>query len=141
MTGDVISQFTEAMRARDIIPPAHIIGDGQVHRADAAGRHGKGDVSYLLYDDDHPCGWFENHRDGQGWETWRGTPNGATSEADRERYRQRVAAAKAQRDADNQRRRADAAARAQAIWQAASPDCGGHAYLAAKHIGPHGARL
>jgi phage/plasmid primase-like uncharacterized protein len=138
---DAVADFVAALRARDIIAPPNLIADGKLHRCDATGRHGKGDAAYLLHLDDHPVGGFENHRDGRGWELWRGKANGALSEAEQERYKRRIEEARAQRDADNRRRRADAAARASRMWSDASTDPNGHPYLAAKHIEPHGSRL
>jgi phage/plasmid primase-like uncharacterized protein len=59
------------MIARDIIPPEPILADGRLHRCNAAGRHGKGDATYVLHLDGLPASGFENHRDGRDWETWR----------------------------------------------------------------------
>jgi len=70
MLSNVIEQFRSALTRRSIIPPAHIQADGQLHRCDAEGKHGKKDAAYVLHLDGLPAGGFENHCDGQGWENW-----------------------------------------------------------------------
>lgn len=141
VSADVISQFTAALRTRDIIPPPELLNDGRLHRCDAAGRNGKGDATYLLHRDGVPAGGFENHRDGLGWENWHASVDRELTAAEREAQRRLIADARAQRDADDRERKAEAARRADAIWRQAAAECNGHPYLDAKHIGrPHGAR-
>lgn len=61
---DVIAAFRDALRARDIVPPADLIADGELHRCDSAGKNRRGDAAYLLHLDGIPAGGFENWRDG-----------------------------------------------------------------------------
>jgi putative DNA primase/helicase len=141
MSGDILRQFADALRARDILPPSNIIADGRLRRCDAKGRRGKGDAAYLLHLDGFPAGGFENWRDGRGWETWHADIDRQLSKAERDEHKRRMAKARAQRDADDRQRRTDAAARAEAIWCSAATECNGFPYLEKKHIGPNGARL
>src|SRR5438045_6683960 len=67
---DLIGQFEDALRARGIIPPQHVLTDGKLHRCNVEGRGGKGDAAYMLHLDGIPAGGFQNWRDGLGWEDW-----------------------------------------------------------------------
>lgn len=141
MSADPLTAFTAALAARDIIVPRNLITDGRLHRCDAAGRHGKNDAAYLLHLDDFPAGGFENHRDGLGWQDWYAKGTREFTPVERAEYRRRMAEARAQCEADRRQRQADAADRAAGLWRSADPECNGHPYLEAKHIGAHGARL
>jgi putative DNA primase/helicase len=139
---DPLSEFAEALRARDIIVPHLLLADGRLHRADAKGRHGKNDAAYVLHLDGLPAGGFQNHRDGLGWQSWHVKITRKLTPAERIEHRRRVAEARAQCDADKRRRQAEAADRAAGIWRGAVTECNGHPYLAAKHLSSaHGARL
>src|SRR5690242_13996371 len=95
---DALHQFGDALRARGIIPPPHIIGDGKIHRCDAAGRGGKRDATYLLYLDGLPAGGFQNWRDGLGWENWRVYAGRPLSAEEREDLRRKAEIARAERE-------------------------------------------
>src|SRR3954451_22625721 len=102
-------QFRAALVRRDIVPPAHLIADGKLHRCDAVGRGGKGDAAYVLHLDSVPAGGFQNWRDGIGWEDWRAGIGRSLSPAEQEECRRRAEAAAAEREADKARRQAEAA--------------------------------
>jgi putative DNA primase/helicase len=138
---EILLAFQRAIEARHIIAPRHLVGDGKLHRCDAAGRNGKKDAAYILFLDNIPAGGFENHRDGRGWETWHADIERQLSKAERDQHKRRMAEARAQRDADDRERKAEARSRADAIWRSAVTECNGFPYLEQKHIGPHGARL
>jgi phage/plasmid primase-like uncharacterized protein len=137
---EILLAFQRALEARDIIPPRHLLGDGKLHRCDAAGRNGKGDAAYILFLDNIPAGGFENHRDGRGWENWRADVDRVLSAAEQELQKKRNEAARAARAADERLRRAEAATRADTIWADAQEDCIGHAYLTRKAVEPFGIR-
>ena len=137
---DLIGQFKDALRARGIIPPQHIITDGKLHRCNADGRRGKGDAAYVLHPDGIPAGGFQNWRDGIGWEDWRADVGRSLTTAEREELRQKTVLARAEREAEEARRQADAAALAEAIWREA-PACDDHPYLNRKGVKPYGVRL
>jgi putative DNA primase/helicase len=69
-SADVLDAFRRAMCEHGLDPPAEIIVGPPIHRCDAAGAHGKGDGSYILHIDGHPCGGLQNWKDGQGWRPW-----------------------------------------------------------------------
>ena len=108
-------QFRAALARRNIVPPAHLIADGKLHRCDSVGRGGKGDAAYVLHLDDVPAGGFQNWRDGIGWKDWRAEIGRSFSPAEQEEYRRRVEAAAAEREADQTRRKAEAAGRGERI--------------------------
>jgi len=89
-TAEVIDRFRAALAARDIVAPDNIIGDGRIHRCDAAGRNGKSDAAYLLHLDGVPAGGLENWRDGKGWESWRFDLGRALTATEHEALRTRV---------------------------------------------------
>lgn len=140
MTTSPDDQFRDAIRSRNIIPPDQLIGDGAIHRCDAEGTNGKGDAAYVLYTDGIPAGWFENHRDGLGVQTWRAdigrplAPVESAALADRER------AMREQRDRDLETRREEAQQRAIQIWKSAPIETGSHPYVVRKGVKPHGTR-
>ena len=102
-----LDQFRDALAARDILPPADIIADGQIHRADCAGKNGKGDAAYLLFLDHVPAGGMENHRDGRGWEPWRADIGRDLSVTEQTAHEARLAALRAKRRGEDATRAAD----------------------------------
>jgi len=108
MPSNVIEQFRSALTRRGIIPPAHIQADGQLHRCDSEGKHGKKDAAYVLHLDGLPAGGFENHCDGQGWENWHAVlPERDLSPeelaAEKAAYRAKMEAITQQRQADKKK--------------------------------------
>ncbi|KAB2925082.1 MAG: AAA family ATPase [Candidatus Contendobacter sp.] len=135
-----ISQFRAALESRAIIPPDPILGDGQIHRCDADGKHGRGDAAYILHLDGIPAGGFQNHRDGIGWENWRANV-GRTLTPDEERaHHKRLKAMLAARRADEQQRHDHARQRAADLWDSAPPAPHDHPYLIKKAVGGHDLR-
>ena len=135
-----IEQFRAALRARNIIPPAYIV-PGKMQRADVEGPHGKGDASFIYFDDGIPAGGFENHRDGLGWQKWRADVGRKLSPEEDAAHRARVEEIQRRRENEAAKRQARTSKRAQVIWDAAPPAPDDHPYLLAKGIEPHGARL
>ncbi len=131
---DAIQQFRAALAERGIIPPADLLVDGQLHRCDAEGKHGKGDAAYLLHLNDIPAGGFENHRDGIGWENWRADPGRILTGAEKAAHRAKVRAARREREASEIQRHAEAASRARSILDAATGDPAMHPYAQAKRV-------
>src|SRR5512144_666458 len=120
MMRDPLKQFRDALQRRKIIPPAEIIGDGELRRCDAEGRNGKDDAAYLLHLDGIPAGGFENHRDGGGWETWRADIGRKLSAREQEAQQARIEAGKRERAKRQAQERAEARERAAAIWKGAT---------------------
>lgn len=141
MMTDPLTQFAAALRARGLIAPEPIIADGRIHRCDAGGKNGKDDGSYLLHLNGIPAGGFENHRDGIGWEKWRGDIGRKFSPEEHEAAHQQQEIARRERDAEIERCREEAAKRAQEIWESCEPAPPDHPYLVAKGVAPHTARV
>jgi phage/plasmid primase-like uncharacterized protein len=137
---DAVGQFRNAMRARGIIPPTDIVGDGKIHRADVTGKNGKDDASYLLYLNGLPAGGFENHKDGLGWEPWKADTGRRLSSDEQEQQRTRIELARRERETEQAGLRNLAWLRARVIWKAASPAPPDHPYLVKKSVKPHGIR-
>jgi len=141
LASEVLARFRAALIARDIVPPDPIIADGQLHRCNAAGAHGRGDAAYLLHLDGLPAGGMENWRDGLGWQAWRLDISRTPSAAEREAHRLRAQAASVQRREEAARRHERARQRAARIWAAARPAPADHPYLASKGVQAHGLRV
>ena len=138
---EAIEQFRAALVARDIVPPARIIADGDIHRCDAAGKNGKGDAAYLLHLDGIPAGGLENWRDGKGWERWRFDTGRALALVELGALRGRMETARARRDDDAAKRHAAARTRAVRIWHVARSTDDDHPYLVQKGVGALGLRV
>ena len=137
---DIERRFLEAMAKRGILPPRELRGDGEYHRTDVDGKHGKNDATYKLYMDGIPAGGFENHRDEIGWETWCSRERNEMSEAERVENDARIAALKKDRAEKEEKERAQAAEQARRIWDSAKPVFD-HPYLARKGVQSYGLRV
>jgi putative DNA primase/helicase len=138
---DAVSAFTEAMRARSLVPPDQIISDGKIHRCDISGkrgRSGRSDGAYLLHLDGVPAGGFENWTDGAGWENWRFRD---PTDAERAELAERMRAAKSANDAAAAEIAARAREKARRLWASAVPATADHPYLVRKHVAPNGLRM
>jgi putative DNA primase/helicase len=135
-----LDQFRAALQRRVIVPPDQLVV-GQMARANADGKRGKSDASYIFFDDGVPAGGFENHRDGLGWENWKADIGRKLSLAEAESQRERIAAAQRMREEADAARRVEAKARARTIWETTQPVPADHQYLARKRVPACGARL
>ena len=138
---EALAQFRAALIARDIIPPETILGDGRLHRCNAAGRRGRGDAAYVLHLDGLPAGGLQNHRDGLGWQSWRCDIGRPLTSAEGAMLRESAHAAQAERDRDIARRHDDARTRAARLWAAAGPAPADHPYLVRKGVRPCSLRV
>ncbi len=134
---DAIEQLRAALRGRNIILPAEIIGDGKLRRCDVEGHNGsgKGDAAYLLHlSGSVPAGGFENHRDGLGWQNWRAVIDRLLAPAEIAALRQKAEAGRRQRDTDEQKQHAEAARTAKRLLQAAPGEATSHPYTLKKRV-------
>ena len=115
-----LDQFRAAMQRRSIVPPDQLV-TGQMARANAEGKRGKADASYIFFGDGVPAGGFENHRDGLGWETWKADIGRNLSVAEVEAQRERMATTQRLREEADEARRAEARLTARAIWETTQP--------------------
>ncbi len=136
---DAISQFRDAMRAAGLEPP-DVIEPGSLQRFPGIGKRASNTAGWCKLFDDSLGGSFGDWSSGFS-ENWQAKRNRPFSTIEREAFRRHVAEAQAQLDADHRARQADAATKAAAIWNAATPAPGEHAYLVRKGIQPHGTRL
>jgi putative DNA primase/helicase len=140
MSAEIFEQFRAALEARNVIPPETIIADGEFHRCDVAGKHGKDDASYVLHLDGFPAGGFENWRDGHGWQPWRLNIGRPLTRAERDDLARREAATRIKRAEEAAQTQADARRRAARIWYAARAATPSHPYLAQKKVSGHDLR-
>ena len=101
---EAIEQFHAALAARDIVPPARIISDGDIHRCDAAGKNSKGDAAYVLHLDGIAAGRLENWRDGKGWVRCGCDSGRALASEEFDGLHRRAEAARARRDDETAKR-------------------------------------
>lgn len=141
MSAEIFEQFRAALVARDIIPPEQIIADGEFHRCDVAGKHGKDDASYVLHLDGLPAGGFENWRDGHGWQPWRLNIGRPLTRAERDDLARWDAATRIKRAEATAQTQADARQRASRIWADARAATPSHPYLAKKKVPGHDLRV
>jgi putative DNA primase/helicase len=140
-----LDQFREALAGRGILPPDELIADGAIHRCDAEaeGRKGKGDASYLLHLNSTPAGGFENFRDGLGWQNWRADAVRILTPAEESAHRAKIEAAQRQRQADEAKRHEEARRICALVWNKALPvdPEAPHPYLAKKGVRSYGLRV
>lgn len=136
---DAFSQFRDAMLAAGLEPP-DVIEPGNLHRFPGIGKRNGNTAGWCKLFDDGLGGSFGDWSSGFS-ENWQAKRDKPFSTAERETFKRHVAEAQAQAEAERRARQAEAAAKAAAIWNAAAPAPGDHAYLVRKGIEPHGARL
>ena len=115
--------------------------DGNWHRARVDGdRGGALNLSYKIYFDDRPAGFFEDHK--RGVSGTFSVANGADmSPEEREAARAAWQARQREREAEQARRYAEAAGRARELILAATGDPAGHPYIQRKGITPRGVHV
>ncbi len=139
MGAETLTAFAAAMQARGLIPPPALQTDGRLHRCPVdGGKPGNQDGAYVLFLDETPAGGFQNWRDGKDWQNWHsGKPQ---SHADAARWRQRQQALSAARKRDEAHRHQDARAKAESLWNEATPAVPAHPYLSRKAVASYGLR-
>ncbi len=139
----VVSAFCEAARGhRILLRPEEVVGDGRTRRADLEGdAPGTENARYRLYLDDHPAGWFQNHKDNDhGFQTWRYGQGMSYKQPVRSiRALGRVEEVK-RRQRELHQQQENAAKRAQSLWDSASP-CETFPYLQRKKVQSIGLRI
>lgn len=137
---DVIRSFTDAMLDAGITPPDTLNGDGLLHRCHVEGdRAGTLNLAYVLHLDGKPAGWWMYFKTGVTG-TW--SSSGKKEPLTPPMLRQ-IADAKAAREQERQTAHQAAKAKAQWIWEQATPitEQSKHPYLMRKRVNPYGARL
>jgi putative DNA primase/helicase len=132
-----VQQFKQAMLASGIIPPSHIVADGQRHRFHVEGRKASSkDGAYFLHLDSNPVGWFMD------WKT--GISGKWTADGKLRPFtiamRQQIEQERKQRELEKQLCHEQAAKTAAYIWGKAIPATD-HPYLTRKKIQPHHSRI
>ena len=136
---DSTSQFTEAMRAVGLTPPAHI-QPGKIYRFPGADKSPNNKAGWCKLFDDGIGGVYGDHSTGlsENWQARRDTPY---SQAEQEAFKRQLAEARKQREAEEQERHSEAAKKAARTLQDATPAPDDFPYLTRKGIKPNGARL
>lgn len=138
---DTVAAFAQAIHATGMVPPAHILPDGKLHRFDPDGRgNGRnGSGWYALHLDGVPAGIFGDWRAGFT-QTWCSKATSEMTQGEQDEWRATIRAMQAQRHAETLQRQQDAAGLALRHWQAATPARVDHPYLARKGVQPYGIR-
>ncbi len=141
------TSFADAITSAGLTPPAEIIDDGALHRFAPNGK--KTDLAgwYILHGDGIPAGAFGDWREGMV-QNWRADIGRRLTDAEEKAIRQRASLVRKAREAAERQGHEEAAAKAEALWQAAKPvtAVSDHPYLERKRasvyqnvrIGPDG---
>ena len=144
------SSFADAITAAGLTPPDKIIDDGELHRFAPNGK--KTDLAgwYILHGDGVPAGAFGDWREGL-CRNWRADIGRQLTDAEEAAQRFRAKLLRQAREAAERQDHEEAAAKAEALWQAAKPvtAISDHLYLERKRasvyqnvrIGPDGLLL
>ncbi|MDZ4734271.1 MAG: toprim domain-containing protein, partial [Nitrospirota bacterium] len=135
-----LDSFCHAMEAAGLVPPDPIIADGTLHRFPTNGRPDDDAGWYVLYGDGIPAGTFGCWRYGVK-ESWCAKSDQQMTRAEWTAHQRRIEKIQRDREAEDQRRHAEAAAKAQWIWDSATPAPDDHPYLQRKQVKAHGLRV
>lgn len=135
-----VEQFRRAMHAAGINFDDEIIADGQLHRAYVQGdKPGTRNLSYVLYLDGLPAGYFEHFKTGIK-QNWRADTNRRLTPQEVIAMRVRIDEERRQKEIALHEQHENAAAKATHLWNS-SIIAKSHLYLAKKCIKPHGVRI
>lgn len=114
------TSFADAIIAAGLTPPPEIIDDGALHRFAPNGK--KTDLAgwYILHGDGIPAGAFGDWREGMV-QNWRADIGRRLTDAEEKAIRQRASLVRKAREAAERQGHEEAAAKAEALWQAAKP--------------------
>ncbi|WP_323162833.1 VapE domain-containing protein [Stenotrophomonas maltophilia] len=144
-THDIVSDFTNAMRAAGITPDPRgldaINADGQLVRFHIEGdKRGTRNGWAVLFGDNIPAGEFGSWKTGEA-HTWCAKSTETVTPAERQAIQARVEAARAERERQQREREGEAAKAANLIWAEATAADDTHPYLQRKGIYAHGLRI
>ena len=125
--------FMQAIADAGLTPPAEIDDDGELHRFSTNGRPGDLAGWYILHGDGIPAGAFGDWREGLV-QNWRFEIGRKLTDHEAKAHRARVVQMRQAREAAEREGHEAAAAKAEAMWQAAKPvtAASDHPYLARK---------
>jgi putative DNA primase/helicase len=134
-------EFRRAMEADGIVFRGGIVDDGKIHRVHIEGEgRGKRNGWYVLHADGKPAGAYGSWRAGLSVK-WSAQGSKRMSRGDRRDLAAKVKADRGRRADEEEAVFTAAAARAQAIWNAAAPATDDHPYLKRKGVKSHGLRV
>ena len=140
LSANASAEFSAAIRAAGLEPPADIEADGLLHRFAANGKRGDDAGWYILHCDGIPAGAFGDWRTDVR-QDWRADLGRQLTPQEEAAHRDRVERRREQVEAERRRLQAEAAGRASAIWKCADPAPDDHPYLARKGVKAHGLRV
>ena len=139
---DPRAEFADALQTAGLRLDGAPVMDGQLRRVPVEGdRAGERSGAYVGHLDGHPAGYVENFKTGHksNWKSQQ--PVAEVSAADRARLAEEAAAHRAARAAARDQQAQAVATAVHAVWDAAQPATGEHAYLAAKGVQAYGVRV
>ena len=140
MMTDHIEAFRSAIVGAGLTAPDTIEADGGLHRFNSNGRKGDDAGWYVLHSDGVAAGIFGCWRTGQQ-STWKADTGRKLTKEEAAAQRAAIAEMQRQRDAATKAAHEAAAAKAAALWEAATPATEVHGYFVRKGIKPHGAKV
>ena len=139
---DPQAEFADALHTAGLRLDGAPVMDGQLRRVPVEGdRAGERSGAYVGHLDGHPAGYVENFKTGlkSNWKSQQ--PVAQVSAGDRARLAEEAAAHRAARATARGEQAHAVAVAVQAVWDAAQPATGDHAYLAAKGVQAYGVRV
>lgn len=136
---DALLRFRDAIRSSGLEPPV-VVEPGKLHRFPGAGKGPSNRAGWCVLFDDGLGGCFGDWSSGLS-RTWFSRQGWSSSSQAQTALSRQIKAARLQAELSRRDRYAEAADRARGIWDAAPAAPSDHAYLVAKGIEPHNARL
>ncbi|MAC32068.1 MAG: topoisomerase [Haliea sp.] len=136
---EVSTDFRDAIRAAGLEPPDYI-EPGRLHRFPGYGKGPSNRAGWCKLFDDCRAGCFGDWSSGLST-TWFPKQDGSGARREKALLSAQIEAAKSQAARSQRNRHLEAASRARKIWDTASSAPVDHAYLAAKSITAHNARI
>jgi putative DNA primase/helicase len=144
--GEIVDLFKKAIAEAGLPIPHEIVPDGKLYRFSTSDKEGDSAGWYVLYADGVPSGAFGDWRSGIK-ESWCSKSRQEMTDQQWQEHRARIEEAKRQAEQERQRRQEEAAARANQIWESATPALGygldeeSHPYLDRKRVYAHKTRV
>ena len=134
--------FRAKLREFGLVPPDHLDGSGKLTRIDLEGKKPGNKYGFCVWHSDGiPSGAFGHWAtDKSDWETFCAVDIREIPPAEYAEHKRRLDAARAARELEARLVREHAAAKADEIWNEATP-CESHPYLTRKQVKPYGARI
>jgi putative DNA primase/helicase len=131
-------QFQDAILSAGLVPP-DVIEPGRFHRFPGLGKSAGNSAGWCKLFDCGTAGIFGDYSAGFS-ENWHAVRDEPLTKSERESRSEQAKKARDEADRKREATHAEAAKKAAKEWTQATPEEGGHSYLLAKCVKPHGIR-